>query len=211
MKSKPDQLQRRSFLKKFTIYSVSICVLPSCVGKGEEIDAPLLKPECQTTADILGPFYKPNAPLRENIIPEGASGEPLIVKGKVYGDCETVLEDALVEIWNADSEGEYDEVKSATFNFRGSNKTNVDGDYKFKTIVPGKYLNGSIYRPSHIHFKITATGYRDLVSQIYFKDDPHISTDRWASDPKAENRILSFQKDSEGIDNVNFDIFLVKA
>lgn len=202
-----DQIKRRSFLKKFTIVSVSVFVSASC--KKEEPNIPILDDECRTTADILGPFYKAGAPIRENIIPTGASGEPLIISGKVYGDCNNFLQDALVEIWNADDEGAYD--TSEEFNFRGGNKTNSDGDYKFQTIVPGRYLNGSTFRPSHIHFKITAPGHKDLVSQIYFKDDPYISSDPWANDPKAESRILTLEKDANGMDKVDFDIFLVKV
>lgn len=208
---KPDQLKRRSFLKKFTIVSVSVMVAPSCIGKKD--DCIILPPEneCQTTTDILGPFYKPGAPFREDIIPAGASGVPLIIKGKVYSNCDTVLKDAVVEIWNADNEGDYDGRESATFNFRGRNQTSEDGAYRFKTIVPGKYLNGGSFRPSHIHFKITAPGHRELVSQIYFKNDPDIDSDPWAGDPKAESRILALEKDENGLDSVDFDIYLVKA
>lgn len=208
---KSDQLKRRSFLKKFTIVSVSVMVAPSCIGRKDDSIITPPENECQTTADILGPFYKPGAPFREDIAPSGASGLPMTIKGKVYGNCDTPLKEAMVEIWNADNEGNYDGTQSATFNFRGRNLTTDDGAYKFKTIVPGKYLNGGTFRPSHIHFKITAPGHRELVSQIYFKDDPDIAADPWAKDPKAESRILALEKDENGLDSVDFDIYLVKV
>jgi hypothetical protein len=47
-----------------------------------------------------------------------------------------------------------------------------------------------------------------LVSQVYFKEDPFIEDDPWASDPKAQARILVLQKDDDNTDTVNFDINL---
>lgn len=165
--------------------------------------------QCSTTADILGPYYKVGSPLREMIIPEGNDTPPLIIKGKVYSGCDNPLEDATVEIWNADEEGDYD--LSEAFIFRGANKTTVHGEYKFTTIIPGRYLNGATYRPSHIHFRITAPGHQELVSQVYFAEDPFIDDDPWASDPQAQERILMLQKDDQNIDTVTFDIHLNRA
>ena len=53
--------------------------------------------------------------------------------------------------------------------------------YIFETIKPGLYLNGSSYRPSHIHFKITPPGFNALITQLYFQGDPYIPTDAAAS------------------------------
>ncbi len=79
---------------------------------------------------------------------------------------------------------------------------------QFATIIPGRYLNGSTYRPSHIHFRITAPGHTELVSQVYFAEDPFIDDDPWASDPAAEERILMITKNEDNVDTVNFDIHL---
>jgi catechol 1,2-dioxygenase len=90
--------------------------------------------------------------------------------------------------------------------------TDEKGVYSFTTILPGKYLNGELYRPAHIHFRVTAPGYREIISQIYFKGDPHITEDPWASQPKAEHRILSVvPEDIHGGLAVNFDVFMRKG
>ena len=193
---------RREFIKKTSLIAmaVSMPVLQSC---DEEGSAPT---GCGTTTDILGPFYKAGAPVREDIIPAHNMSTPLIVEGKVFGDCDKVLNNALVEIWNANESGEYD--TSEDYSFRGSYQTGTDGLYRFKTIIPGRYLNGATYRPSHIHFRITAAGFQELVSQIYFKDDPFIDEDPWASNPAASQRILTISKDENDVDKVLFDIFL---
>jgi catechol 1,2-dioxygenase len=198
-------IKRRNFLKKSVLVAVAVSVsgLKAC---NEDDNTNRIKNECATTKDILGPFYKAGAPFLENIIPPENKAAPLFIIGKVLGDCNTLLRDATVEIWNANTEGVYD--TSDAFKFRGQFKTETDGLYRFKTIIPGRYLNGGNYRPSHIHFRITAPGYNELVSQIYFKDDPFIPQDPWAGDPSAAERILPLAKDENGTDTVTFDIYL---
>lgn len=203
-----NYINRRDFIKVSSLFAmaVTIPVFTGCKNNDEKED---LTNTCQTTADILGPYYKAGAPLGENIIPVGVETPPLIIEGKVFSHCENLLPDAVVEIWNADAEGAYD--TSEQFLFRGKYQTLTDGVYKFKTIIPGRYLNGGTYRPSHIHFRITAPGHRELVSQIYFKEDPFIDTDPWASDPKANERILTVGKDANDVDTITFDIHLIEA
>jgi protocatechuate 3,4-dioxygenase beta subunit len=113
------------------------------------------EPACAPTpADDEGPFYKPGAPLRE------ATGQGLVVRGVVRSasGCEP-LKAARVEWWQANPRGEYDEAH------RGSLVTGEDGAYRFDTHFPPPYYG----RPSHIHFKAFAAGYRPLTTQLYLK------------------------------------------
>jgi catechol 1,2-dioxygenase len=206
--NKPIQknTNRRNFIKTSSLFAVAITV--PAVMRCKDRDDDLID-DCQTTTDILGPYYKAGAPLGENIIPAGVETPPLIIEGKVFGGCKVMLADAVVEIWNADANGAYD--ASEKFLFRGRYRTLTDGIYRFKTIIPGRYLNGSTYRPSHIHFRITAPGHRELVSQVYFKEDPFITADPWANDAKAKERILTIGKNPNDMDTITFDIHLIKA
>jgi protocatechuate 3,4-dioxygenase beta subunit len=204
MKYNSNNISRRDFVTKAGLIAIAVSVSPVISCKDD--DQPVASEVCNnTTPDILGPFYKAGAPFQEDITSPENEGAPLFIKGNVFGDCGTRLKNAIVEIWNSNANGEYD---NETFKFRGRFKTTDDGLYRFKTIVPGRYLNGGTYRPSHIHFRITAPGFQELVSQIYFKDDPFISQDPWAGDPKASERILPIGKDANGTDTVTFDIFL---
>lgn len=206
-KPKSKEINRRAFIRTAGLLAVAVSVTKVSGCKDEvTID---LADDCRTTDDILGPYYKAGAPIKENIIPIGDETPPLIITGKVFSHCKDLLTDATVEIWNADAEGGYD--SSDQFLFRGKYQTLADGAYRFKTIIPGKYLNGSLYRPSHIHFRITAPGHQELVSQIYFKEDPFIDTDPWASASKAKERILQIGKDVDNLDTITFDIHLLKA
>lgn len=164
--------------------------------------------DCLTTNDILGPFYRTNAPIRSDLIFAGLKGSEIQIKGSIFkADCITPLKDALVEIWHCDTEGAYDN-DSPKFLHRASWKTDDKGQYLFKTILPGKYLNGKLFRPAHIHFRITHTDTKEIISQIYFAGDPHITEDPWASKKKAEHRILPLiPSDSKGNIQVDFNIY----
>jgi protocatechuate 3,4-dioxygenase beta subunit len=87
--------------------------------------------------------------------------------------------------------------------------TQATGEYAFTTIIPGKYLNGELYRPSHIHFRVTEKHSKELISQIYFQGDPDILADPWASEEKAQLRILQIvPEDIKGNLAITFDIYL---
>lgn len=132
-------------------------------------------PGCAVTEDnILGPFYKADAPFRDDIT-DGVPGQKLIVSGTVYGcDCVTPLEGAIVDIWQADDGGAYD---NTGFVLRGRLTTDAAGHYELTTILPGFYLNGANYRPRHIHYKVSHPTAVALTTQLYFEGDPNFATD----------------------------------
>jgi len=203
---KPNKMDRKKFIftSAFTVLGLStfgsIIRLPDGKFGGD----------CATTNDILGPFYRPAAPIRSDLTYKGLIGTKIKLKGKVYKpDCKTPQKDALVEIWHCNTEGAYDN-NSKDFNQRGCLITNEKGEYSFETIFPGKYLNGALYRPAHIHYRVTEENSKELISQIYFKGDPNIEKDPWASKEKAELRILQITpEDTNGNLVVNVNIYLV--
>lgn len=128
-----------------------------------------------------GPFYTQNPPLLVNgqLADSTEPGERLIIKGRVTNlDCTEFIKDAIIDVWHADDAGAYD---NSGFNLRGIVKSDNQGYYQFETIKPGKYLNGAQYRPSHIHFKITAPGKPVVTTQLYFDGDTDIPADAAAS------------------------------
>ena len=164
-------MKRKEFIITSTIAAFSL----STFGRVFESEGNQFNGDCTTTDDILGPFYRKNAPMRDNLIFEGLKGNEIRITGKVFtDDCKTKLPDALVEIWHCNTKGEYDN-KSSKMDHRARWVTNKSGEYTFTTILPGKYLNGKLYRPAHIHFRISCEGHKELISQIYFSGDPHIT------------------------------------
>ena len=135
-------------------------------------------PPCEETEDnILGPFYRDDAPFRSELNVERRSGRLLLLEGVVLGpDCRTPLSGAVVDVWQADGDGSYD-LSSPEYELRGRQNVRSDGAYQFRTLLPGRYLNGDAYRPRHIHLKASAPGHRALTTQIYFAGDPFNDSD----------------------------------
>lgn len=159
-----------------------------------------------TTADILGPYYRAGAPVRSDLQVAGDPGVSLLFRGVVMDELCNPIAGATVDVWQANDAGAYD-GSSAAYNYRGVQQTGSSGNYEFLSIIPGRYLNGAQYRPSHIHFRVTAPGFTELITQLYFEGDPYIPIDPWASDPDASLRIVPVVN-TGGTDTAVFDITL---
>jgi len=151
-----------------------------------------------TERDIIGPYYRFGAPFQTKLAGPNEPGERLIISGKVLSsDCRTRLPNTLIEIWQANNAGQYDTDKPGNFTervdflLRGMMLTDQQGNYEFETIMPGRYpvppnLPGlekyaGLTRPAHIHFRVSESLHVPLTTQLYFKDDPYIAKDPWAS------------------------------
>lgn len=202
-------MKRRTFIKNSALMAVSVSAFGAISWNGKNFvgDTP-------TTTDILGPFYRPGAPLRSNIIPPGSAGIPLNLRGTIFKeDGTTALESAFIEIWQCDENEHYDNV-SDDYLFRGAVKTGSDGKYDFKTIVPVPYKadqnNEASWRPAHIHVRVSSPMQQDLITQIYFKGDQYNDKDSSSSSPQAVNRILQISKNSSNENVVTFNIVMSK-
>lgn len=196
-------MQRRSFLKNSALCAVAVSATGFIRFNGTHYVG-----DCETTSDILGPFYRPDSPLRSNFVIAGEKGEPIELSGIIkHDDCTTPYKNAKVELWHCDGSGQYDN-ESPDFKYRGTMYTDDKGRYSFKTILPVPYGEGNNYRPAHFHMMITAEGYQPLVTQLYFTGDPWIEKDESASSPAAKRRILSIQQ-KEGGKKVNYDVSMV--
>jgi protocatechuate 3,4-dioxygenase beta subunit len=135
------------------------------------VPAGALAQQCRVTPrDGLGPFYVKGAPAQADLCASGSGGgQKLTVTGRVLGgpDC-APLAGALVEVWQADSRGDYTQVGAGRDDpgclLRASLKTGADGRYAFRTVLPGEYPG----RPRHIHYRVSAKGHATLVTQLYF-------------------------------------------
>jgi catechol 1,2-dioxygenase len=160
--------------------------------------------ECITTDDILGPYFSEGAPNISNIAPAIAEVPRLYITGTVYAkDCVTPIPNALIDVWQANNDGAYEDI-----DYRGKIYTDEAGNYAFESIQPGKYLNGSTYRPSHIHYKVVYANNPEFVTQLYFEGDTSIDIDPWASNPSAVDRIIPLTTDDNSNLNGVFDIYL---
>lgn len=200
-------MKRRKFIQDSSLLALSIGVFGNIKWDGEKYTG-----SDPTTTDILGPFYRPGAPLKTDLVQPGTKGEILHFSGTVFGKDGRPVNNALVEIWHCNENGIYDNT-SDDYIYRASFKTAADGKYHFKTIFPVPYaVSASQTRPAHIHMRISGDNQtQDLVTQIYFKGDKHLSEDSSSSDSKSVNRILDMSKNEKNERVVKFDIYLSGA
>ncbi len=199
-------MQRRTFLKNTALCAVAV----SSTGF-IRFDGTRYTGDCETTTDIIGPFYRPNAPVRNDLVIPGEPGEIIELSGIIkHKDCTTPLKDATVEIWHCDGKGVYDNT-SDKFRYRAKANCDANGQYKFRTIFPIPYnVGGDRWRPAHYHLLISAPGYQELITQIYFTGDPHLSEDSSASSPTAKRRILDKQKNAKGETSILFNVTMME-
>jgi catechol 1,2-dioxygenase len=147
-------VQRRNFITQSGLIAIGLAAYGNISWRnGRYIgDSP-------TTTDILGPFYRPGAPFRVNLNPNGFTGEVLHLSGTIYQyDGKTPAPGCLLEIWQCQQDGLYDNV-SDDYTYRASQKTGVQGKYRFTTSIPIPYPsegNPQVMRPAHIHMRISA-------------------------------------------------------
>ncbi len=154
-------------------------------------------PECADDDDVTlaqteGPFFKTSSPERTNIR-GSASGTKILLTGTVVTtDCKPVAR-ALVDFWQADAAGAYD---NSGYNFRGHQFTDAQGRYRLEAVVPGLYPG----RTRHIHVKVQPAGGRVLTTQLYFPGEARNASDgiyrkelEMATSDAADGRNATFQ------------------
>ncbi len=157
-----------------------------------------------TAPNIEGPFFKPSSPERSDLREVGTTGVLLELRGTVYGaDC-APLAGAILDFWQADETGAYDNAGST---YRGHQTTDAQGRYTLLSIVPGRYLNGATYRPAHIHVKAAGAGTMLLTTQLYFPDDPYNAGDAFI----VPSLIMDVTEQASGLLVASFDFVLPLA
>ena len=152
--------------------------------------------QTETTAHLLGPFWRMNSPRTESggsIVRSPTPGPALFVNCWVKDRNGNPIEGAEVDIWHSSPEGFYEQQdpRQADMNLRGKFMTGKDGHFAFRSVKPAGYpipIDGPVgdlvratgrhnYRPAHLHFLIYKDGFKTLISQIYVNDDPRLDTD----------------------------------
>lgn len=154
------------------------------------------KPSEATQTTVLGPFFVEGAP----VLPMGADidlegkGPPLVMSGRVLDRHGKPVEGARIDVWQSNIEGFYDVQQPGIqpdMNLRGRFETGPDGAFSFRTARPRFYpvptdgpvgqlleaLGRHPYRPAHIHFMIAAPGFETLITHLFLRGDPYLTSD----------------------------------
>ena len=183
-------LSRRAFLRLSLAVPAPLALATYGVGPlaqtGGEVARPLVAasaraetlaptPACEdgdavTPAETEGPYYKRDTPERSSLLEPGMAGTRLVVSGRVLTrNCQPVAA-ALLDFWQADAAGAYD---NAGYRLRGHQFTDTAGRYTLETVVPGLYPG----RTRHIHVKVQAPNGPVLTTQLYFPGEARNATD----------------------------------
>ncbi|MGZ8467730.1 MAG: dioxygenase family protein [Candidatus Binatia bacterium] len=132
-------------------------------------------PACADTDDITppqtaGPFYKPRSPERKSLLEPGILGSKIILAGAVRSTKCKPVQGALVDFWQADGSGAYD---NAGYRLRGHQFADGAGRYRLETVVPGVYPG----RTRHFHVRVQAPNRPALTTQLYFPGEPENKRD----------------------------------
>lgn len=154
------------------------------------------KGQTETTANLLGPFWRLNSPRTENggsIVRSPTPGPAIFVNCTLKDTAGKPIAGAEVDVWHSSPEGFYEQQdpKQAPMNLRGKFTTDAAGHFSFRSVKPAGYpipVDGPVgdlvragkrhnFRPAHLHFLIFKPGFKTLISQIYVNDDDRLETD----------------------------------
>src|SRR6185437_12515366 len=149
--------------------------------------------QTETTANLLGPFWRLNSPRTENggsIVRSPTPGPVLFVNCTLCDQSGKPIEGAEIDVWHSSPEGFYEQQdpKQADMNLRGKFVSDAQGHFGFRSVKPAGYpipIDGPVgdlvratkrhnYRPAHLHFLIFKQGFKALISQIYVNDDERL-------------------------------------
>lgn len=148
-----------------------------------------------TSSSVLGPFHIAGAPEQAYgaDLKRDNAGATVLVTGRVSDLEGRALNGAVIEMWQTADNGLYSNQDEAQpdYNLRLTTSVGEDGRYAFTTVRPAPYkvpddgpvgemlkaTGRNAWRPSHLHFIVTAPGKRALVTEVFPSDDPYIDRD----------------------------------
>jgi len=171
-----------------------------------------------TPSQTVGPYFRLglDRPEWSDLTRDGPRGEKIVIEGRVLDGDGSPVDDAVLEIWQADADGRYDhpdDGRPADERFHGFGRAMTDeaGRYRFVTIRPGRVPGqGGPLQAPHINLTIFARGLlKQLVTRIYFADEPSNEGDpvlAGIGDPAARRTLLADRQDAGAV--YRFDVVL---
>jgi len=196
--------KRQEFILLSDTLGVSVLVIT--------LNHPALKGTTDST--VLGPFYWEGAPdmPRGSNLAEGVKGEPTFYSGRVLSSDGRPLENAVLDVWSGDGDGNYDmQIPGETaMKARGRIRTDAEGRYWFRSIKPTFYpvpTDGPVgrmlrkmgrhpNRPGHIHMIVSAPGHFPVTTHLFVAGSEYLDSD--AVFGMKESLVANFERHPAG-------------
>lgn len=163
----------------------------------------------RVTPVSFGPWYRPGAPFRAKLSLPGEPGTPFVLSGRAWAfDTKRPLAGVVLDLWHVDMQEKYSDGVT-DFRNRGRLVTSETGYYELESIRPIPYRpnpSGNFWRCAHFHLLAVCPGYKPLVTEIHFKEDPKMSDSMY----RPENAIAPEKRTVNGasFETGVFDIVL---
>ena len=178
-----------------------------------------------TPSQTVGPYYAialtPGdydwpASVGKNLVTPDASGERIRIEGRVLDGDGKPVNDAMIEIWQADAAGRYahpaDKRANPNAAFKGFGRAGTDesGSYRFDTVKPGAVVGPKGSQAPHVVVAVFARGMlRQCYTRLYFSDEKNEADPVLALVPPERRATLIAQRQDGGPHAVyRFDIRL---
>ena len=166
-----------------------------------------------TPSQTVGPFFHIGTAdlVRAEIAGPDVAGERVTLAGRVLDGNGAPVDDALVEVWQADAEGRYP-VEGAGPGFQGFGRVATDdnGAFRFTSIKPGRVPGpGGQLQAPHLAVAVFMRGLlRHLVTRVYFPDDPANADDPVLQSVPAERRATLVARTGGGAGALEWNVIL---
>lgn len=134
----------------------------------------------RVTPVSYGPFYRAGAPFRAKLSVPGEPGTVFVLSGRAWAfDTRRPLAGVVLDFWHVDAKEKYSDGVT-DFRNRGRLVSSETGYYELETIRPIPYrpnpsASPEFWRCAHFHLLAVCPGYKPLVTEIHFKEDPRKS------------------------------------
>lgn len=178
----------------------------------------------QSPSQTVGPYFAQgllrdgDQVFTDTLISENTEGERIRIEGCVLDAEERPIEDAMIEVWQANSRGRYnhpldeqDKPLDPEFMGHGRASTDVNGKYRFETIKPGSVPGPSnTAQAPHINVIVFARGMLShAFTRIYFENDADNPNDpvlMSIEDEAHRNTLIARREETAGVIVYRFDI-----
>lgn len=184
--------------------------------------------EGASLADMEGPYFLAEVPEvaaiggKMDIMDGYEDDEPMEIRGSVTDLQGNPVDGATVYIWSSTPDGKYSGIHDGipAGYYRCKLETGADGKFLVSSTVPVPYtirnkgpvgallvkMNRHTWRPAHVHYKVQKDGFRELITQTYWRGEPYVEDDSCNGTVADEHVVYIIRENGKRIVDINIRI-----